>query len=162
MSANQGVFDAPTVPSTAPPRIAFRPHPAIPWLVLPQSIPLQVLIDASAVDVPNTCAWFRGVVSQRGNLIPVFDLAEWAELTPDNSPNVQIVAIGLGARACALRCSESPTLLNVTEHAVEAPIDGPLAPYLSQPYTSALGKAYEFDIQRWLTHAATQVAAVGR
>ena len=66
---------------------------------------------------------FRGVVSQRGNLIPVFDLAEWAGYPADSSRNSQIVAIGLGTHSCALRCNDAPTLLNVAED-----VDGDPAP----------------------------------
>lgn len=147
----------------AVPRIAFRPHRSLPWLVLPQGIPLQVLIDATAAQVPNTQSWFNGVVSQRGNLIPVFDLGDWAGYSAEGSSNEQIVAIGLGAHSCALRCSESPRLLHIAAESTEATaMEGAIAPYLSRPYASTLGNAYEFDIYGWLASAAAQVPAVGQ
>jgi CheW-like domain len=162
MSALQGTMASPPeAQAAAAPRIAFRPHRELPWLVLPQGIPLQVLIDATPVQVPNTRSWFCGVVSQRGNLIPVFDLAEWAGYPSDTSQGTQIVAIGLGSQACALRCCEAPALLNIAEASVANALEGPLRPYAALAYDSALGKAHEFDVQQWLAAAATQVSAVG-
>lgn len=151
--------------ASAAPRIAFRPHRDMPWLVLPQGVALQILIDAAPVSVPNTRRWFLGVVSQRGNLIPVFDLAQWAGYPPDAAggaqSGAQIVAIGQGAHACALRCSDAPKLLDVTGAGRDDALEGPLAPYAARAYDSGSGKAHEFDVQRWLAAIAAQVSAVG-
>lgn len=163
-------------------RIAFRPHRSLPWLVLPQGLAMQVLIEAHAVQVPNTRSWFRGVVSQRGNLIPVFDLAEWAGLTPERTEREQIASVNLGAQAsaCALVCSESPTLTRASSAADVASgrgastmpetnaaanvadIPDALAPYVSRVLDCDLGQAHEFDILRWIANAAAQVPATGR
>ncbi|MCC7249557.1 MAG: chemotaxis protein CheW [Lysobacter sp.] len=159
-------------------RIAFRPHRALPWLVLPQGLAMQVLIEAHAVQVPNTRPWFRGVVSQRGNLIPVFDLAEWAGLPPERAEREQIASVNLGAQAsaCALVCSESPTLTRASSAADATSRHGAstmpeadaiaipeaLAPYISRIFESDLGRAHEFDILRWIAYAAAQVPASGR
>ncbi len=93
---------APDIAATvrAAPKIAFRAHPALPWLVLPDGLPMQVVIDAVPVRVPNTQPWFLGVVSQRGVLLPVFDLAAWAGLRHDPSERMQIASIGSGNTAC--------------------------------------------------------------
>lgn len=143
---------------TATPRIAFRPHRQLPWLLLPEGMPLQVLIEAAPVRVPNTRSWFHGVVSQRGNLLPVFDLAGWAALPDGSDAPPQIVAIGLGAQACAMLCAAAPTLLNVGAEDSASTEDGALSPFLGRSYTSALGRAREFDIQRWLATAAQQIS----
>lgn len=143
---------------TAAPRIAFRPHNALPWLLLPEGKPLQVLIDTAPVRVPNTQPWFLGVLSQRGNLLPVFDLAAWAGLPDDAGSHPQIVAIGLGTQACAVLCAATPTLLKVGAEERTTAGSGTLSPYLGRSYSSALGTAREFDIQRWLAAAAQQVS----
>ncbi len=141
------------------PRIAFRPHRALPWLLLPEGMPLQVLIDAAPVRVPNTRPWFQGVVSQRGNLLPVFDLAGWATLPNDSEAQPQIVAIGLGAQACAMLCAAAPTLLSVGAEDPTSSENAALSPFLGRGYISALGRAREFDIQRWLATAAQQISS---
>ncbi len=139
-------------------RIAFRPHRILPWLLLPEGMPLQVLVETTAVRVPNTPPWFQGVVSQRGNLLPVFDLPAWAGLPDDADAQPKIVAIGLGAQACAMLCAITPTLLSVAAEDQAPSDDGALSPFLGRSYTSALGKAREFDIQRWLATAAQRIS----
>lgn len=159
IDANSADFDPATAVLAAAPRIAFRPHRALPWLLLPEGMPLQVLIEAAPVRVPNTRSWFKGVVSQRGNLLPIFDLAGWAELPNDGDIQPQVVAIGQGAQACAMLCDAAPALLNIgAEDDATSIGDGALSPFLGRGYTSALGRAREFDIQRWLATAAQQIS----
>lgn len=140
------------------PRIALQPHLALPWLVLPEGMPLQMLMDVVPVRVPNTRPWFHGVLSQRGNLMPVFDLGHWAGLTPIDRRQAHLVAIGQGARACALFCMATPNLVNTTGDASEVPDAAALAPFLNKAYNSNQGLVHEFDADRWLAHAAQQVA----
>ena len=141
------------------PRIAVRPHRQLPWLLLPEGMPLQVLIEAAPVRVPNTRPWFQGVVSQRGNLLPVFDLAGWAGLPAEtDDAHQQVVAIGLGAQACAMLCATTPTLMAIGAEYATPTEDGALSPFLGRSYTSALGRAREFDIQRWLATSARQIS----
>jgi chemotaxis signal transduction protein len=159
MSVPETVFaGAEPTPRLSAPRIAFRPHRELPWLLLPEGVPLQVLIEAATVRVPNTRPWFQGVVSQRGNLLPVFDLAAWAGLPDEFDQHRQVVAIGLGAQACAMLCATAPTLLSIGTEDPISTEDGAVSPFLGRSYTSALGRAREFDIQRWLTTAARQIS----
>ena len=139
-------------------RIAFRPHLALPWLLLPEAMPLHVLFETTAVRVPNTRPWFHGVVSQRGHLLPVFDLAAWAGLSIEDDSTSKIVAIGLGAQACAMFCVGAPTLLKVGQKAPSSTEDGELSPFLGNSYSSTAGRACEFEIQRWLTAVAQRVS----
>jgi CheW-like domain len=145
----------------AAPRIGFRAHPALPWLVLPEGLPMQVLMDAAPVRVPNTHPWFLGVVSQRGVLLPVFDLAAWAGLTHEAATRTQIVSIGNSADACAMRCSGMPTLLTLAPVASPAAGDGPLDAYLADGFDTASGSARRFDIARWLAIEAPKIEAGG-
>ncbi len=156
-----------TVPDPSPqhdpvaPRIGFRPHPALPWLLLAEGVPLQILIDPAPVRVPNTRPWFRGVVSQRGNILPVFDLGLWAGLPPEDQAPALLVAIGSGAHACAVRCSTTPGLLQVAADPALPPAAGfgPLDGYLHGGGNSAMGHAYEFDLARWLATETSGIAA---
>lgn len=142
--------------SAVAPRIAFQAHPQLPWLLLPEGVPMQVLIDALPVRVPNTRDWFKGVVSQRGNLLPVFDLAGWAGLSAaDAKP--QIVSAGVGASACAIVCAATPTLLYAGREATPATTVAALEPFLGRAHVSTQGIAREFDLQRWLAAAAQDI-----
>ncbi len=120
---------------------------------------MQILTEAAPVRVPNTHQWFRGVASQRGNLLPVFDLAAWADLPAEEDARTQVVAIGQGAQSCAMLCAGSPTLLNIGPPVDCSTEDGALSPFLDGHYDSALGRAREFDIQRWLATAAQKIAS---
>jgi CheW-like domain len=156
IDATSARFEPPARPDA--PRIAFRPHRALPWLLLPEGMPLQVLIEAAPVRVPNTRPWFKGVVGQRGNLLPVFDLASWAGLPDDGETLPQIVAIGIGTQACAMLCAAEPTLLSVGAEDTTSTEGDALSPFLGRAYASVLGGAREFDIQRWLATAAQQIS----
>mgnify|MGYP000856151074 CR=1 FL=1 len=143
--------------SSAAPRIGFRPHPRLPWLLAPPGVPLQVLIEAAPVRVPNTPAWFRGVVSQRGNLLPVFDLARWAGLDDTGMDRPQVVSVGLGAQACAILCAIAPSLITIVEEAEHTEAEGPLSPFLGRAYATSRGMASEFDVARWLARESTRL-----
>ncbi|TXH76254.1 MAG: hypothetical protein E6Q88_02760 [Lysobacteraceae bacterium] len=155
-AVNAGVGEPPV---EVRPRIGLRVHSALPWLILPDGVPVQLLIDASTVRVPNTRSWFNGVVSQRGNLLPVFDLAHWVGFAPTDRKQSMLVAVGQGAHACALLCTNAPALLTVadTEHIDTSSEVGALAPFLMEHFAAASGAARMFDIQRWLAAAARQV-----
>lgn len=147
------------------PRIAFRAHPRLPWMLVPDGIPMQVLIDVVPVRVPNTRAWFRGMVSQRGNLLPVFDLAVWAGLE-SNDAKTLIVAVGVGASACAIVCAVAPTLLVPRSPLGRGDADTTdtakttaLAPYLGPAFDSVEGSVREFDFRRWLATAAQDISS---
>jgi hypothetical protein len=153
-----------TSPAAAP-RIAFRAHPRLPWMLVPDGIPMQVLIDVVPVRVPNTRTWFRGVVSQRGNLLPVFDLGGWAGLAPIDAKTL-IVAVGVGATACAVVCAATPTLLVPGAPLREDDADAnamtsiaAFAPYLGPACASVEGSVREFDFQRWLATAAQDISS---
>lgn len=166
--------DAHALAARAPadaPLIGLRPHPALPWLLLPDGVPAQVLADAALVKVPNTQDWFRGVVSQRGNLLPVFDLGEWAghsRAVGEGRAAPTVVAIGIGAEAFALLSHRQPGLLRVGQAAAadHAPVHGRLADYLGPARPIAAGAsagehAHAFDARRWLGDIAHHITRAG-
>lgn len=155
-ATNGGFTGAAATAPAATPRIAFQAHPQLPWLLVPEGVPMQVLIDAVPVRVPNTRDWFKGVVSQRGNLLPVFDLAGWAGL-PASDARPQIVSAGVGATACAIVCAATPTLLFAEREAMPAATVAALEPFLGRAHASAQGIVREFDLQRWLAAAAQDI-----
>ncbi len=165
MEASQIVAVSPhaaTAAAPAAPRIGLRPHPALPWLMLPEGVPLQVLIDVAPVRIPNTRPWFHGVVSQRGNLLPVFDIGHWAGFDALDRASAQIAAVGLGAHACAVLCAATPMVLTAGAVGVGTRHEGTaLSPYLGEGCRSAVGTAHLFDFERWLATAARQVSASG-
>ncbi len=157
MSATDARTDDAGGASQAAPRIGFRPHLQLPWLLAAPGVPLQVLIEAAPVRVPNTPAWFRGVVSQRGNLLPVFDLARWAGLDDTGMERPQIVSVGQGAPACAVVCGIAPSLISIIGETDSVETEGALSPFLGPAYATSQGMAHEFDVARWLATAASNL-----
>lgn len=161
MSASNAAAEPQQTAELATARIAVQPHPSLPWLLVPDGVPVQVLIDTAPVRVPNTQPWFRGVVSQRGNLMPVFDLGFWAGYPPVEGGRMHIVAVGVGARAFAVVCAVPPALVSPEACAEQAVDAGLLTPFLGAGYASAVGTAHAFEMERWLAAAAMQVSAAG-
>ena len=161
MSTGNAAAEPQPTAERATTRIAVQPHPLLPWLLMPDGVPVQMLIDTAPVRVPNTQPWFRGVVSQRGNLMPVFDLGFWAGYPPVESGRMHIVAVGVGARALALVCAVAPALVLPEARADQAVEAGLLTPFLGAGFASAVGTVHAFEIERWLAVAATQVPAAG-
>jgi hypothetical protein len=157
MSATDARADDAGGASQAAPRIGFRPHPQLPWLLAAPGVPLQVLIEAAPVRVPNTPVWFRGVVSQRGNLLPVFDLARWAGLDDSGMERPQIVSVGQGPQACAVVCGIAPSLIAIIGETDRVETEGALSPFLGPAYATSQGMAREFDMARWLATAASNL-----
>ncbi len=156
------VMASPAAAVPSAPRIALRPHNALPWLLMPQGVALEVLIDASAVRVPNTNAWFNGVVNQRGNLLPTFDLALWAGLQPANDRPRQIVVVGLESRFFGVLSEATPALLRIEgTRGHHAEYTGPLSPYLSLAQADSDIEAYEFDASAWLSRVSQDISRAG-
>ncbi len=144
------------------PRIALRPHDALPWLLLPQGVSLEILIDASAARVPNTNAWFHGVVSQRGNLLPIFDLSMWANLQAADDRPRQIIVVDLGPRLFGVLSHTIPALLHIEgKGSRRAEYIGPLSPYLSLAQSAGDEDAYEFDAPAWLSRVSQEISRTG-
>lgn len=161
MEQNPATVAAAAAPATAvpsAPRIALRPHDALPWLLLPQGVALEILIDASAIRVPNTSAWFHGVVSQRGNLLPIFDLSMWAGLPPSAGRQRQVVVVGLESRLFGVLSDTTPALLHLEDTPDrQATYTGPLSPYLSHMRSNGREEAYEFDASAWLSRVSRDI-----
>ncbi len=163
MDRDQAIPAAATLASAAAAaptlRIALRPHDALPWLLLPQGVALEILIDASAVRVPNANDWFHGVVSQRGNLLPIFDLATWAGLHPDPDRPRRVIVVGLPSRMFGLMSDASPALLQLQgTGGKRAGYTGALSPYLTFAHADGREEAYEFDASTWLAHVSQQIS----
>lgn len=150
--------DMPALPLAAP-RIALRLHPALPWLLMPEGVALEVLVDASPTRVPNTRSWFGGVVSQRGKVLPVFDIAGWAQCEHTARTPPLLLVVDLPASPFVVRSEAMPELImRGDDDPALPPHAGALAPYLHAGRAHARGPAYEFDIGAWLSAASAGIA----
>ena len=86
----------------AEPRIVLRCGPDELRLTLQRGVAVQVAIAPTITRVPQTRAWFRGVINQRGHLHPLFDLAAWCGASPLPLRIDRIVVAEAGEDSAAL------------------------------------------------------------
>ncbi len=64
-------------------------------------------------DLPNSGAWFSGLVNLRGNLVPVFDLKSLLGGTGPAGGRHMLLVVGSGERAAALVIDGTPDQISI-------------------------------------------------
>ena len=100
-----------SVPATiaATPHFGFRIG-ALGFL-FPENCPGEVLTGPEICPIPHTRDWMPGVISLRGNLIPVFDLHDWLFQTPVSVSKPMILILDRGKQAMGFVLQEPPEWL---------------------------------------------------
>lgn len=79
-------------------------------LLLPEGVVGEVFDDLPLCRLPNTRDWLVGMASQRGNVVPVFDLARVFGLSLDQSPKQRkYFLIGQGEQTIGILIDEMPS-----------------------------------------------------
>lgn len=71
-------------------------------VLLPANDVSEVVKGSTIYPVPKTADWVKGLLNLRGNLVPVFDLAEHFDAAAGVPESPQIVAVGRAGEAVAL------------------------------------------------------------
>ncbi len=79
-------------------------------LLLPGNVVSEVVDKAVVCRLPNTHAWFSGVVSSRGNMIPVFDLHKLFSIK-STAEKRRLIVIGENETAVGIWIDGFPRLL---------------------------------------------------
>ena len=79
-------------------------------LLLPRQQVSELVNNLAICRLPNTSAWFDGVTSLRGNMIPVFDLHVLFDIAHQGIARRTIV-VGQGERAVAFWVDQMPRLV---------------------------------------------------
>ena len=79
-------------------------------LVLPADEVSELIEKAAVCQLPNTQAWFNGVTSIRGNMIPVFDLHALFSIEPPTTSR-RLIVVGQNETAAAFWVDDFPRLL---------------------------------------------------
>ena len=82
-------------------------------MLLPPDAVSELIETQPICRLPNTPAWFDGVTSVRGNMIPVFDLHELLGVESSGSDR-KIIIVGSGEIAAAFWVDEMPRMVMVT------------------------------------------------
>jgi len=88
-------------------------------LVLPADEVSELIEKAVVCQLPNTRAWFNGVTSIRGNMIPVFDLHELFSIEPPAAGR-RLIVVGQNEAAAAFWVDDFPRLLVFTDEEITA------------------------------------------
>ena len=78
------------------------------WLMLPVKTNAEVIENASVFSVPNTPEWFLGLVNQRGNLVPVFDLKQLFGMESSIIRKSHMLIIDEGQKSACVLIDELP------------------------------------------------------
>ncbi|MBT8434560.1 MAG: chemotaxis protein CheW [Gammaproteobacteria bacterium] len=86
-------------------------------LVLPVDEVSELIEKVAVCQLPNTQAWFNGVTSIRGNMIPVFDLHELFSIEPPTASR-RLIVVGQNETAAAFWVDDFPRLLVFAEEEI--------------------------------------------
>jgi twitching motility protein PilI len=105
-------------------------------IFLPYLEKVEIIALESLCPIPNTPMWFMGMINNRGNLLPVFDLKLFMQ-TDVAVPSRWLMILGSGGRAAGLCIDSLPVTIENPEQVDPARIDteiripADLRPYLS-------------------------------
>jgi chemotaxis signal transduction protein len=79
-------------------------------ILLPPNVVSEVVKGSTVYPVPKTAGWVKGLLNLRGNLVPVFNLAEHFDVDCEAPKSPQIIAVGKSEQAVALIVDGIPRL----------------------------------------------------
>ena len=109
-------------------------------IFLPYLEKVEIIELESVCPIPNTPMWFMGMINNRGNLLPVFDLKLFMEMEVEQSSR-WLMILGSGGKAAGLCIDALPTVIDnpqqggVEQRDAQASIPDTLRPYLAGTYS---------------------------
>lgn len=108
------------------------------------SLAVELIELPQCYDLPNSSAWFSGLVNLRGNLVPVFDLKSLLGGTGPAGGRQMLLVIGSGDNVAGLVIDGTPDHINVDAGSrIEQPANVP------EILRDHLQGAYEFAGETW-------------
>ena len=113
-------------------------------LVHDLSLAVELMELPRCYDLPNSSAWFTGLVNLRGNLVPVFDLKSLLGISGPTGYRQMLLVIGSGEKVAALVIDGTPDHITID---AASRVDQPnRVPEILQDY---LQGAYEYAGEIW-------------
>ena len=117
-------------------------------LLFDKTILCEASINTNVYPIPNVPSWINGMISLRGNLIPVFKIDKFlTDGKETGNQNKVVFVIGQGANAVGLSISALPVSVEINEEevdAIPAPVDTP------EIFSDCVNTAYDIDNKIWL------------
>ena len=84
-------------------------------VLLPGDVVSEVVKGSTIYPIPKTASWVKGLLNLRGNLVPVFDLAEHFDTHGQARESPQIIVVGKAEQAIALIAEGIPRLASTSQ-----------------------------------------------
>ena len=81
----------------------------------------EVINEFALCTIPNTPAWFSGIINLRGNIVPIFNLNELFGTEDKDHDQQRILIIGKGDEAAGILINRLPQVLRVLDESSELP-----------------------------------------
>lgn len=108
------------------------------------SLAVELIELPRCYDLPNSSAWFSGLVNLRGNLVPVFDLKSLLGATGPGGNRQMLLVIGSGERIASLVIDGTPDHITIDAGSrIEQP------PNVPEVLQECLTGAYEYAGETW-------------
>jgi twitching motility protein PilI len=116
-------------------------------ILLPYLEKVEIIELESVCPIPNTPMWFMGMINNRGNLLPVFDLNLLMEIEVEQSSR-WLMILGTGGRAAGLCIDTLPAAIDNPQQVGVDQIDTQIGvPVALRPY---LAGAYSHNGALWM------------
>jgi twitching motility protein PilI len=117
-------------------------------LLFDKTILCEASINTTVYPIPNVPSWINGMISLRGNLIPVFKIDKFlTDGRETGNENKVVFVIGQGPNAVGLSISALPVTVEINEEEVDAippPVDTP------EIFSDCVNTAYDVNNKIWL------------
>lgn len=114
-------------------------------LLLPRATICEIAEELPDCALPNTPAWFAGVLNQRGTIVPVFDIAAMLDIAQNAVARRWVLIVGTRDEAVGLRVQALPQTVYINPG--EALAYNPVNQTMLEPFVSA---AFNGDDTLWL------------
>jgi len=128
-------------------------------LLLPRDSINEVVEHKSVCKLPNTPSWFSGIVSLRGNMVPVFNMVELISSAPIKV-NTTLLVIGQGEEAVAVWIDSLPiwkVLRKNNQLTNTPPLPDLLAEHVSTTYADEEQIWVNWNVSRFFSSLSTLI-----
>lgn len=138
------------------PSVRYGYRVGVVGFLVQQGLTSEVIQDPVIYPLPRTTRALAGVINQRGNLVPVFDMKNVLNLAPESAGPVLVLILGKGDLAAGILIDGVPKAVPVTlqpcaGHKLPEVLDG----YVRHGFSANGLDWLELDYQGFFKHLAT-------
>jgi chemotaxis signal transduction protein len=128
-------------------------------LIAPQTLS-EVVAHPALYPLPHTPRWFLGILNQRGNLLPVFDLHQVLQMDAQEDGQRTALILDQGSDAVGLCIDGMPQSVRLEQHLRQVPPVPPLlATHVEAAYRAGKTTWLDFDHRGFFTMLGAQMTA---